>query len=144
MKQLFGQVITVFVFSLLCFGNVSAQQMHCRPGWGGGDHGYDAFEQVIISDKPIRSTRARDEADPGYITQKGAQSASLSFSTGWNNNETYGNNAVLSYHPQKGTKASFAKANYAFAKACLVKELSPELRKQLEKAALNPKQKRRK
>jgi hypothetical protein len=142
MKQLFGQI--ALVFSLSFFGNASAKQMYCHPGWAGGDHGYDAFVEVIVSDKPILSNRARSEADPWYKTQKGAQSAKLSISIGWDNKETYGNNAVLAYHPKEGTKASFAKANYAFAKECLAKELSPGERKQLEGAALNPKPKRRK
>lgn len=144
MKQLFEQIAFALAFSLFCFGNVSAQQMYCSSGWEGGDHGYDNFVAVVVSDKSIRLVRAIDEADSGYRIQKGAQSASLSFSTGWDNKETYGNNAVLSYRPEKGTKLAFAKANYAFVKECLAKKLSPDLRKQLEKAALNPKPKRRK
>jgi hypothetical protein len=142
MRQLIGQI--ALAFSLLCAGNAAAKQVYCHSGWGGGDHGYDHFEQVVISDKPIRSVRARSEADPGYETQKRAQSATLSFSTGWDNKKTYGNDAVLLYGRERDTKASFAKANYAFAKKCLAKELPPDLRKRLEKAALNPKLKRRK
>ena len=143
MKQFFGQIVCAFMFSLY-FVNVSAKQLYCHSGWGGGDHGYDEYVEVIISDKPIHSAHARSEADPGYTTQKGAQSADLSLSTGWNNKEMYGSDAVLSYYPEKGTTESFAKANYAFAKRCLSKELSPDLQKQLKKALLNPKPKRRK
>ncbi len=141
------KILAVFALSLLCFGNVSAKQIYCHSGWGGGDHGYDAFVQVVISDKPILPARARSEGDSGYTIQKGAQSATLSFSTGWNNKETYGNDAVLSYQSARKNKASFAKANYDFARECLAKELSsdsPGLKKDLAKAALNPKPKSRK
>lgn len=134
--------LALVAIALFCAASVLAspkqKQLYCHPGWGGGDNGYDQFEQVVISDKPIRSVRVRSEADPGYQTQKGSQSAILSLSTGWDNTETYGANVVLYYGPKSGTKASFAIANYAFAKKCLVKQLSPDLRKQLKKAVLNP------
>lgn len=144
MKKLFAQMSLVAILSFFCFGSTSAKQMYCHPGWGGGDHGYDAFTEVIVSDKPISPSRVRGEADPGYKTQKGAQVVSLRLELGWNNKEVYGNNAVLRYYPHQGTKVSFARANYVFAKECLVKELSQEERKQMEKASLNPKPKRRK
>lgn len=142
MKKLFAQI--TLALSLLCFGNAFAGQMFCHSGWYGGDHGYDAFTQVVISDKPILSERVRSEADGGYKIKKGSQSATLSLSVGWDNKEAYGSNAVLSYQPARNTKASFAKANYAFARECLVKKLSPAERKHFEKATLNPKQKSRK
>lgn len=125
---------------LFLVGNVSAKQVYCHPGWGGGDHGYYEFEELIISDKPVRNYNARDEADPGYMVQKGAQSAALRFYMDYDDKGVNGKNPVIYYYPMKGTKASFAKANYAFAKKCLAKELSPGLRKQIRKAALNPKQ----
>jgi hypothetical protein len=129
----------IVAFVLFCFASAASAKLYCHPGWGGGDHGYDEFVEVVISNRPIISQRVRGEADPGYRFAKGSQSATLSMSVGWYNKNTYGSNVVLSYYPDKGTKASFAKANYAFAKACLKKDLTPASRKVIEKAALNPK-----
>ncbi len=139
MKKLFVQIASVIF--LLCFGNAFAGEIFCNSGWYGGDHGYDSFTQVVISDKPILSARMQSEADSGYKIKKDSQSATLSLSVGWGNKELYGSNAVLSYRATRNTKAHFAKANYAFARECLAKNISPNIKKYMEKASLNPKPK---
>ena len=116
-------------------GNVTAEKLHCREGWSGGDNGYDEYVEVVISDAPITRHRRIDEADPGYATRKGSQSARLTLTTGWDNKEVYGNNAVIQY-----PKSAFAKKNYNFAKACMVR-LYPDVAKLLPTTALNPKPK---
>lgn len=137
MNKVFLTLVTSVL--LFCSGNAFAGQLFCQKGWPGGDHGYDAYVEIIVSDKPIKRYSRRGEADPGYKIQKGSQSAAMSLSVGWDNKEMYGDNAVLSYGERKGTKPAFAKANYGFAKKCLTEKISPSLRKELAKAVLNPK-----
>lgn len=134
---MFFKGTTAFVLSLLVVTQVSAKELYCHHGSSGGDNGYDSYQEVVISDKPIARHRRIDEADPGYRVRKMAQSATLTLTVGWDNKEVYGNDAVLDY-----SKTPFAEANYTFAKECM-KKIHPTSDKNLQKASLNPKSKRR-
>lgn len=130
--------IMLIGFVMYFAGNVTAKELHCREGGSGGDNGYDDYVEIVISDAPIARHRRIDEADPGYRTRKGSQSASLILTIGWDNKELYGNDVVMQY-----PESAFAKKNYNFAKACMTR-LYPAVAKLLPTAALNPKPKSKK
>jgi hypothetical protein len=134
-------IITLVILTSLATNTFAKQQMHCSLGWSGGDHGYTTYREVVISDKPKLSIQSKSEADLGYKVKRGSKSAILSLSTGWDNKQTYGSDAVLNYRVGKNTDESFLKENYAFAKDCLAKNLSPATRKKIQVAYLNPKTK---